>query len=127
MDGAVAFTKYFAEQANRAYETVAPEPIKALSTSTCKTCEAMVSSLTKWRDAHYRYEGKFVVPTSVTISSFLDDGNAKTLLVGSTPDARVVDSSGSVVQTFPGASASSSVFLVYREGQWKVTEIQRAA
>jgi hypothetical protein len=127
MDGAVAFTRYFADQANKAYETVTPEPIQTLSATSCKTCEAMVTSLTKWRDSHYRYEGKFVEPISITIATFGEDGIAKTLLMGSTGDARVLDQNGAVVQSFPGSSASSSVFLAYRDGQWRVTEIQRTA
>jgi hypothetical protein len=125
--GAEAFTRFFADQANRAYDNLDPAVIQSLSAPGCKTCESMVTSLTLWRDSNYKYEGKFVTPTSITISAFPQDGTAKTVLMGSSSDARVLDNNGTVVQKFAAQSASSSVFLSYEAGQWKVTEIKRAA
>jgi hypothetical protein len=87
----------------------------------------MITSLTQWRDAKYRYEGKFVAPTAIQISAFRSDGTAKTLLVGSSPESKLLDQSGAIVQKFPATSASSSVFLAYQDDQWRVTEVKRSA
>jgi Family of unknown function (DUF6318) len=126
-EGAEAFTRFFAERANFAYDTLDPEIVRSLSAPECKTCQAMITSLTQWRDAKYRYDGKFVAPTSIQISAFPSDGTAKTLLVGSSPESKLLDQSGAIVQRFPATSASSSVFLAYQEGHWRVTEVKRSA
>ena len=126
-EGAEAFTRFFAEQANSAYDALDPEIVRSLSAPECKTCQAMITSLTQWRDAKYRYEGKFVAPTAIQISAFRSDGTAKTLLVGSSPESKLLDQSGAIVQKFPATSASSSVFLAYQDDQWRVTEVKRSA
>ena len=125
--GAEAFTTFFADQANSAYNKMDPEIVRGLSAPECKTCQAMISSLTQWRDAKYRYEGRFVEPSAIQLSAFPGDGTAKTLLVGSSPESKLLDQSGAILQKFPSTSASSSVFLVYNHGQWRVTEIKRSA
>ena len=125
--GAVAYVQYFMAEANQAYKTLDANRIQSLVSADCVACKNMADSISSWNAKHYRYMGEYVSPTLVTVSAFPNDGSSKVLVSSRTPEAKLVDSSGSVVQTFPADSSNVSVFLKYSNSAWTVFEIKVAA
>ncbi len=126
-DGAVAFTDYFAKQANAAYQQLKPSLINTLSTSDCKTCAAMVKTVEGYNANNQRYNGEFMHLTLNTIGTFEDGPDAKTFIRSETAPVKVSDSRGSTVQTLPAVKGNFSIFLIYHAGSWRVSEIQGTA
>ena len=54
-DGAVAFTGYFAAQANASYQTLNPELLTPLVISECKTCTAMIKQINEYITRQQKY------------------------------------------------------------------------
>jgi len=126
-EGAVAFTDYFSKQANAAYQQLQPNLINALSTSDCKTCNAMVKTVHGYIANNQRYNGEIMHLTVNTIATFDDGPTAKTFIRSETAPVKVVDSNGAPVQTLPAVRDNFSVFLTYQAGSWRVSEIQGTA
>lgn len=119
--------RYFMTVANQAYQTLDAVPIRALVSADCVACKNMMDSISSWKAKKYRYVGEYVSPTVVTVSAFPNDGTSKVLVSSRTPEARLLDANGSVVQTFPPDSSNVSVFAKYSDNAWRVSEIKVAA
>lgn len=87
----------------------------------------MTDSISSWSAKQYRYVGEYVSPTVFTVAAFPNDGTSKVLVSSKTPEAKLLDSNGSVVQTFPPDSSNVSVFLKFSDRAWTVSEIKVAA
>lgn len=127
VDGAVAFTRYFADQANRAYSTLNSEEIQNLISPNCKGCTVLTNSISDWKSKNYHYLGDIIKPTYVTASAFPNDGTAKVFLANSTTGAKLVDAQNSLIRIYPAEQSNAIFNLSFESGSWKVTEIQGAA
>ncbi len=127
MDGAVAFTQYFADQANQAYESLDANRVADLSSSGCKGCSAITDSIKSWKEKNYHYIGQLITPTFVTISAFPNDGSAKVLVSNNTTGAKLLDAQNSLVETFPPEQGNASFSLRFESTGWKVAEIQASS
>ena len=125
-DGAVAFTAYFAAQANASYQNLKPELLNLLVLQECKTCAAMIQQVNDYIARKQRYEAEFISPTAITISSASDD-QAQVFLSTDSKGGRVVDSNGNTVEKLPPQQGNVTFYLVYRSGGWRVSEIKTNA
>jgi hypothetical protein len=126
-DGAVAFTLFFAAQANQAYSDLNSKLIADLSQDSCGTCKAMIEAINGWIAKKQRYEGEFINPVASNISAFPKDGTAKVLITSQTRGGRIVDANGSVSSTFSSESGNVSVSLSRLADRWSVTSIKGSA
>lgn len=55
--GAEAFARYWIDELNAAYDTLDTRKLKAISQSTCQTCQNYIASLDRSRREGERYEG----------------------------------------------------------------------
>jgi hypothetical protein len=125
-DGAVAFTGYFAAQANASYQTLNPELLTPLVISECKTCTAMIKQINEYITRQQKYVGEFITPTATTISSASGD-QAQVFLSTDSKGGRVVDSKGNTVEQLAPQRGSVTIYLVHRSGSWRVSEIKANA
>lgn len=125
-DGAVEFTRFFADLSNRAYSKVDPSLISGYVLPSCQSCAAMINSLTDWKNKGQKYVGTFVNPTKITSVAFPGDGSARVLLTTNTTGSKVVDASENIVTTYPPESGDLIYSLSYQSGGWKVATIKAA-
>jgi hypothetical protein len=114
-------------EANEAYQELDAIRIKPLVSADCLACKNMTDSISAWKARQYRYVGEYVSPTLVTVSAFPNDGSSKVLVSSRTPEAKLLDANGSVIQTFPPDRSNVSVFLKYSGSAWTVSEIKVSA
>lgn len=126
-DGAVAFATFFIAQANAAYKELDLSAVSGLYSAQCKACNAMAGYVESWKTKGYRYTGNFATPTFITASAFPGDNSGKVLLQSKNPPAKVIDSTGSTIETIAAEVSTSSIFLTFADGGWTVEEIKVAA
>jgi hypothetical protein len=126
-DGATAFVRYFLSQGNKAYGTLDAAELDGLYSPSCKACASVIQTISDWKNRGYHYQGNFATPTVVTISAFPTAGPAKVLVKSENPPGRLINSQGSVVENIPPETSSSSVFVEYQQGAWRLQEIKVAA
>ncbi|WP_295694576.1 DUF6318 family protein [Lapillicoccus sp.] len=124
--GAEAFTRYFLGQTNASYKQLRPELIEPLVASGCKTCAGFISQVKEYISKRQKYEGDFVTPTLVTVSSF-SGTVAKVFVSSDTAAGRVVESDGTTAQELPAEKGNTTTALMYSDGAWTVAEIQAVA
>jgi hypothetical protein len=125
-EGAVAFTTYFATQANASYRSLSPELLVPLVLPECKTCAAMIRQINEYIARKQKYEADFITQTTVTISSASDD-RAEVFLTTDSKGGRVEDSNGNLVEKLPAQRGSVTFYLAYVSGSWRVSEIKSNA
>jgi len=125
-DGAVAFTAYFATQANLAYRTLKPELLGTLVLPECKTCAAMTKQVNEYITKRQKYEADFITPVAVTISN-ASNNQAQVFLSTDSKGGSVMDSSGNLVEKIPAQQGSVTFYLAYDSGSWRVSEIKSNA
>lgn len=125
IEGAEAFVEYFMAQFNRSWTEADPTLLVPLCLPSSRSCAAYVGTAQDYRDRGLRYVG---VPFDVqTVQGFeWVSGTAAVRVRGEQPTGRVLDSSGSVVETIP-ANAGGVVFELAHKGLWQVTEIKAEA
>jgi Family of unknown function (DUF6318) len=124
-DGAIAFVRFFLDQANAAYRSSDSGLYQDLVLPTCKTCASMTSTLDGYRSKQYRYVGDFVSPISIDLNSF-DDSGVSVRVATDTGVSKVFASNGSLVEEVPAAKGTVAVQLERDGDQWRVSGIKGA-
>ena len=124
-DGAIAFVRFFLDQANAAYRSSDSGLYQDLVLPTCKTCSSMTSTLDSYRSKQYRYVGDFVSPISIDLNSF-DDSGVSVRVATDTGVSKVFASNGSLVEEVPAAKGTVAVQLERDGDQWRVSGIKGA-
>jgi len=121
--GAEAFTAYFLTAANTSYRDLKPELLRPLVAGSCKTCAGFIEQIESYKAKSQHYEGNFVTPTLITISTF-ESSRAVVFVSTDTKAAKVVSADGHVVEELPAETGNTTTYLTFDNASWTVTEIK---
>lgn len=122
--GAIAFAKYFFGQINKAYTTPQAGLLAPLSDGGCLSCASFTSNADAYAKSGQRYS---VEPLQVIDAELAKDSPPASPMVDvilKQRAAKLIDSLGSVVDTFSEKQGSFLVQLQRRSDGWVVSKIQ---
>ncbi|MEI2731797.1 MAG: hypothetical protein V9G08_07320 [Dermatophilaceae bacterium] len=125
IEGAQEFVKYFMAQLALSWTEPNPSLLPPLCMPESKTCSAYTAKAQEYKDNGRRYVGTLYEVHAV-LSFRWAPGTAAVRVTGLQPAGKVVNSSGSVIESVP-ASAGGLVFTLEHRDGWRVREIHGEA
>lgn len=121
-EGAEAFTKYWFEQLNYAYQTGDVSAIQAMTSPDCKYCNNIINSLTtNYQDERWLAGGKMTVPAATTTFEKSSDGNYQVVLQVLQDTITYYQAGGSEFRQATEPSNTGNVLLVaFTNSNWRV-------
>lgn len=120
--GAEAFVRFYIAQSARAWVEADASQLAGLATANCATCSNLEETAVDLRADGQKYSA---VPIKVISLSVFRRSKAEVVFDAELREQNVsvVDSKGSVVESFPARTLTSAVAVVWKEGQWWVDAI----
>lgn len=121
--GAVAFARHYFAQINKAYTTPQGGLIAPLSDGSCLSCASFANNADTYSKTGQRYSAE---PLQVMDATLAKDSSTGTMVdvVLKQKAAKLIDSIGTVVDTFSEKQGSFLVQLQRRSDGWVVQKIQ---
>lgn len=117
--GAMAFVRFWFEQANVAYTKPDPKLIPALSTSTCKSCTNLAEEPVEFAAKGYHMSPAPSLPlTNVKSLGGAADGKHRVSFTISQRAAQIVDASGKVIDSQEANSVDRIALVSWEGNQW---------
>ena len=120
--GAEAFVRFYIAQSARAWVEADASQLAGLATANCATCSNLEETAVDLRADGQKYSA---VPIKVASLSVFRSSKAEVVFDAELREQNVsvVDSKGSVIESFPARTLNSAVATVWKEGQWWVDAI----
>jgi len=123
--GAIAFTRHFFAQVNKAYTTPQSGLISPLSTPNCKSCASNEATSANLAKDGRRYDGPAIELQEVSIHPEPAGPDRALLMVTARQlPAKIIDRSGSVDSTLDAKLGLLVVQLQYDKNAWKCDSIK---
>ena len=123
--GAIAFTRHFFAQVNKAYTTPQSGLISPLSAPSCKSCFTFESNSRKYVAEGHRHTLEPIDVVDVSVAPDKAEGMDFTLdVVIRQRPSRILTREGTVVETLLEKQGVLAVDVKRHEGEWLVTSIK---
>jgi hypothetical protein len=121
-EGLEAFTKYWFEQLNYAYQTGDVAGVTALTSPNCEFCSNITNSLTtNYREERWLVGGKLTVPAVSTTFDKSADGNYQVVIQVLQETISYREASGAEFRAATEPSNTGNVLLVgFQDSAWRV-------
>lgn len=122
--GAIAFTRHFFAQVNKAYTTPQSGLISPLSTPSCKSCSGYESRAIELERAKQRYDRTTLIEVEIVVVPQTQPGVTLIDYVFRQADARLIDMGGQELSRF---TAKTGIFVMHAKWtgtDWRAAEIQ---
>jgi len=118
--GASAFAAYYLKLVEDAFATADPQALKEASAPGCGGCDALIGSVDGLRrQGHKRIGGNYVVREA--LAPAIVDGDVVVDIAYERPAGRVIDTSGTVLETAdPVPLTTAQMRLIRRDQTWVV-------
>jgi hypothetical protein len=120
--GAEAFTRYWFEQLNYAYQTGDIRGVQAITSPSCEYCGNITKSLTtNYQDNRWLAGGKITVPAATTTFERSTDGNYEVVIQVLQDTISYHQATGSEFRAATKPSNTGNVLLVgFHDSAWRV-------
>lgn len=126
--GAMAFVRFWFEQANVAYTKPDPKLIPALSTSSCKSCTNLAEEPVEFAAKGYHMSPAPSLPlTNVKSLGGAAEGKHRVSFTISQRAAQIVDASGKVIESQEANSVDRIALVSWEGNRWLMDGLAAAA
>ncbi|SDS95591.1 hypothetical protein SAMN04489743_1304 [Pseudarthrobacter equi] len=121
-EGAEAFTKYWFEHLNYAYQTGNVSTVQAMTSPDCEYCNNIINSLTtNYQDGRWLAGGRLTVPAATTTFEKSSDGNYQVVIQVLQDTLTYYQPGGGEFRQATKPSNTGNVLLVdFAESNWRV-------
>lgn len=124
-EGLEAFTRYWFEQLNYAYETGDVAGLEAVTSPACDYCSKLATSLTtNYQGGRWLSGGRITTPASTTSFEKSTDGNFQVVLQVLQAPISYYETGGKEFRTASNGSNTGNVLLAnFVDGAWRVIDL----
>ena len=124
-EGLEAFTRYWFEQLNYAYQTGDIAGLEAVTSPNCAYCSKLTASLTtNYQGDRWLAGGKITTPASTTSFERSSDGNFQVILQVLQTPVSYYETGGKEFRTASNGSNTGNVLLAnFVDGAWRVNDL----
>lgn len=124
-EGLIAFAEYWYETLGYAFETGDPEPMMAITSTGCPTCEAMKQAVESWHS-----EGRWIVGGQMIVSSTdtsfvpVEDGSYQVVLLVRQENVKYFRGDKTLAEDKGIKTAVADLLVArYVSGKWTVANV----